>query len=311
VLNDASCDDNFIKEPYFQQYQSKSVLCAPLINQGKLIGILYLENNLTIGAFTQEHSQVLNLLSSQAAISIENANLYNQLEDYSRMLELRVEQRTAELAEATNKAQAANKAKSAFLANMSHELRTPLNAILGFSQLISRSADIPLEHKENLNIISRSGEHLLTLINQVLDLSKIEAGRTTINETFCDLHRLLNDLKDMLQLKTDDKKLQLQFEGILNIPQYVRTDEVKLRQVLINLISNAIKFTHSGTVFVRCRCMHLNSFIDTETRATNLYFEVEDTGIGIAADELDKLFEAFVQTKTGQQSQEGTGLGLV
>jgi predicted ATPase/signal transduction histidine kinase/DNA-binding NarL/FixJ family response regulator/tRNA A-37 threonylcarbamoyl transferase component Bud32 len=311
VLNDASCDDSFIKEPYFQQYQSKSVLCTPLINQGKLIGILYLENNLTIGAFTPEHSQVLNLLSSQAAISIENANLYNQLEDYSRMLELRVEQRTTELAEATNKAEAANKAKSAFLANISHELRTPLNAILGFSQLISRSAQIPVEHKENLNIISRSGEHLLTLINQVLDLSKIEAGRTTLNETFCDLHRLLNDLKDMFQLKADNKKLQLLFEGASDIPQYVRTDEVKLRQVLINLISNAIKFTPKGTVSVRFRCTHLNSFIDTETRATNLDFEVEDTGIGIADDELNKLFEAFVQTKTGQQSQEGTGLGLV
>jgi predicted ATPase/signal transduction histidine kinase/DNA-binding NarL/FixJ family response regulator/tRNA A-37 threonylcarbamoyl transferase component Bud32 len=311
VLNDASCDNSFIKEPYFQQNKSKSVLCTPLINQGKLIGILYLENNLTIGAFTPEHSHVLNLLSSQAAISIENANLYNQLEDYSRMLELRVEQRTAELAEATDKAQAANKAKSTFLAKMSHELRTPLNAILGFSQLMSRSPHIPLEHKENLNIISRSGEHLLTLINQVLDLSKIEAGRTTLNETFFDLHCFLNNLKDMFQLKADNKKLYLLFEGISDIPKYVQTDEVKLRQVLINLLSNAIKFTRKGTVSVRTYSKQLSSFLDTKTRATNLYFEVEDTGIGIAADELGKLFEAFVQTKTGQQSQEGTGLGLV
>jgi predicted ATPase/signal transduction histidine kinase/CheY-like chemotaxis protein len=314
VLNDATSEGRFTEEPYIQARQIKSILCDPLINAGKLIGILYLENNLTVGAFTQQRLEVLNLLSSQAAISIENANLYNQLEDYSRMLEQKVDQRTAELAEATHKAQTANQAKSAFLANMSHELRTPLNAILGFSQLISRSTQILPEHQENLKIITRSGEHLLTLINQVLDLSKIEAGRISLNETSFDLHRLLADLKDMFQLKAENLGLQLLFERSQNVPQYIQTDEVKLRQVLINLLSNAMKFTEKGSVTVR-----VNKGLGTrdwglgtgdENSQSPITFEVEDTGMGIAPDELDKLFEAFVQTRTGEQSQEGTGLGL-
>lgn len=226
-----------------------------------------------------------------------------QLQESFTNLEERVEERTAELAIAKEKAEVANQAKSTFIANMSHELRSPLNAILGFSQLMTRSQIIPVEQQENISIISRSGEYLLTLINNILDLSKIEAGRITLNEKSFDLYRLLNELKDMFQLKADDRGLQLIFEHPEDIPRYVCADEVKLRQVLINLLNNALKFTQSGGISVRVS-------LPLSSPHQLIAFEVEDTGPGIAPEELDSLFEAFVQTETGKQAQEGTGLGL-
>jgi PAS domain S-box-containing protein len=226
----------------------------------------------------------------------------------------------AELERAKDAAEAANRAKSIFLANMSHELRTPLNAILGFSQLMNQDTNLLTEQKENLNIIHRSGEHLLTLINQVLDLSKVEAGRMTKNETSFDLHYLLADVEDMFALKAQDQGLQLRFDCADDVPQYICTDEVKLRQVLINLISNAIKFTSSGSVSVKVEPRAEDSRGWGETtnnqpttnnqQLTTITFEVKDTGVGIAADELEKLFKPFLQTASGQRVQQGTGLGL-
>jgi len=316
VQNNAAHQGQFTLDPYIKEHQTKSILCVPLINQAQLSGIIYLENNLTTGAFTLDRLEVLKVLSSSAAISIENARLYTNLAEYNRTLATKVEERTAELAVAKEKAEVANQTKSTFLANMSHELRTPLNAILGFSQLMTRSKTLPSEHIENVGIISRSGEHLLTLINNVLDLSKIEAGRTTLNETNFDLYRLLDDLEDMFRLKADDKGLQLIFERATGIPQYLQTDETKLRQVLINLLNNALKFTKQGGVSLRVGIKNSQSLIANGKESAisheklAITFEIEDTGAGIAPEELDSLFEAFVQTKTGKESQEGTGLGL-
>ncbi|HEY9609719.1 response regulator, partial [Allocoleopsis sp.] len=346
VLNDATSEGNFTNDPYIKQHQPKSILCVPLLNQGKLTSIVYLENNLTTGAFTPDRLEVLKVLSSSAAISIENARLYNDLAESNRTLETKVEERTAELAIAKEKAEVANQAKSTFLANMSHELRSPLNAILGFSQLMTRSQTLPKEHVDNVGIITRSGEHLLTLINQVLDLSKIEAGRTTLNENNFDFYRLLCDIEDMFKLKADDKGLQLVCDRpwrcaarnrAPDVPRYVRTDEVKLRQILINLLNNAIKFTSEGGVSLKVKSSSggFNDGFPTtlsttsqakparttvksqaETQTTNnqqpitIIFEVEDTGAGIAPEEIDSIFEAFIQTQTGKQAQEGTGLGL-
>ena len=228
---------------------------------------------------------------------------------------------TYQLLEAKEQAEVANKAKSAFLAHMSHELRTPLNAILGFTQVMTRSQTLPQEHIENVEIISHSGEHLLTLINQVLDLSKIEAGRITFNENNFDFYRLVDYVEYMFQPDADKKHLQLCFEREQEVPQYIRTDELKLRQVLINLLNNALKFTKEGGICVKIGIRSQNKFctkhagttgtkINFEKNQVQLWFEVEDTGFGIATDELDKLFKAFVQTQTGQQSQKGTGLGL-
>ena len=157
----------------------------------------------------------------------------------------------AELEQAKDTAETANRAKSTFLANMSHELRTPLNAILGFSQLMNQDANLSTAQKDNLGIIHRSGEHLLTLINQVLDLSKVEAGRMVLSPTNFDLYYLLADIEDMFALKAKAQGLQLRFDCAVDVPQYICTDDLKLRQVLINLIGNAIKFTDSGSVLVK------------------------------------------------------------
>jgi PAS domain S-box-containing protein len=223
-----------------------------------------------------------------------------------------------ELQQAKEAAEAANQAKSIFLANMSHELRTPLNAILGFAQIMTRSPTLPQEHRENLSIISRSGDHLLTLINNVLDLSKIEAGRIALNEKNVDLYRLLSEIEDMFRLRAKEKGLQLIVDLAPDLPQYVRTDEVKLRQVLINLLSNAVKFTSEGGATLNARVQREQGTGGSETAGQpevppttrTLHFSVSDTGPGIAPDELKELFAAFSQTSSGQQAREGTGLGL-
>lgn len=238
-------------------------------------------------------------------------------EQRNRELEKQVAERTQSLQERTldlqaseeqlryakDAAESANRAKSAFLANMSHELRSPLNAILGFAQVLRRNRALPQDAQESLGIILRSGEHLLNLINQVLDLSKIEAGRLTLNDSDFDLHRLLGDLRDMFALKADDKRLQLIVDYPSDLPHYLRTDEIKLRQVLINLVNNALKFTTEGGVTVRASA-------HSEGHKTQVDFEVEDTGPGIAPHEMSLLFQAFAQTETGRHAQEGTGLGL-
>ncbi|MBD2482083.1 response regulator [Planktothrix sp. FACHB-1365] len=246
--------------------------------------------------------------------------MVSQLKDSFETLEVKVEERTTELKQAKESAELANRAKSIFLANMSHELRTPLHAILGFTQLMLRQSEAESKQLENLEIINRSGEHLLKLINEILDLTKIESGRTVLNLSSFDLYACLTSLNQLFELKAKSKGIELIFEWDTTLPQYIQSDEGKLRQVLINLLGNAIKFTSQGQVILRAKIqppLEPNILVfdsslweQNESEQTYLYFEIEDTGPGIAPEELTQLFEAFIQTETGKKSQQGTGLGL-
>ncbi|MFA5863355.1 MAG: response regulator [Phycisphaerae bacterium] len=209
-----------------------------------------------------------------------------------------------ELAERTRDAEAANRAKSAFLANMSHEIRTPMTAILGFSQLMQRDPAATPEQMKHLDVINRSGEHLLTIINDILEISKIEAGRTTLNPTTFDLHALVNDLETIFRVHTDAKKLHLIVEHIDEMPCYVVSDEAKVRQMLSNLLGNAVKFTQTGGIALRVRTS------PGEAAGLRLVAEVEDTGQGISEKDIAGLFQRFEQTESGQKIRTGTGLGL-
>ncbi|MGD9213816.1 MAG: ATP-binding protein [Desulfobacteraceae bacterium] len=217
-------------------------------------------------------------------------------------------QAMVKLESAIQAAEAANSAKSEFLANMSHELRTPLNAILGFSQLMRRDPDISPEQLDNLETINRSGEYLLSLINDVLDFSKIEAGKIVLNKESFDLHRLLLGLEEMFRLRARQRGLSLNFERGADIPQYIHTDQNKLRQILINLLGNAVKFTEKGKITLRVTTKEPAGPPQAGTRI--LKFEVIDTGFGISRKEQAMIFDAFFQANERNSSYQGTGLGL-
>jgi PAS domain S-box-containing protein len=273
---------------------------VPLTNAGnQVIGYLTVMDDRPM-PFSQTRELILKIFAARAGAELERQTYENEL------------QRARDMADA------ANRAKSEFLANISHELRTPLNTILGFSQLILREGTLDTTSQDYLNIVNRSGEHLLTLINDVLEMSKIEAGKVVLYPQPTDLHGLLHNLEEMFSLRARTKNISIIMDCAPEVPSYIEVDESKLRQVLINLLGNAVKFTQQGHVHMEVKVVSNQALTGETSTATKssqcfpivLAFKVEDTGPGIQPEELPTLFHPFVQTKTGYRSQEGTGLGL-
>jgi signal transduction histidine kinase/DNA-binding response OmpR family regulator len=244
------------------------------------------------------------VLSSLRRALAQSQRAEAELKIHQHHLEELVQQRTAELVEARDQAQAANQAKSVFLANMSHELRTPLNAILGFAGLLLRNAGLSEEHRKDLAIITSSGENLLTLIDEILDTAKIETGSFAVEDASVAPVTLVSDTVNMLQERAREKNLELLLDVSPQMPALVRSDPGKLRQILTNLIGNALKYTDEGSVVVRA----LATPADDAEHLT-LIFDVEDTGIGIAPEDQARIFDPFVQAGR-TKNRKGTGLGL-
>ncbi|MEJ2115917.1 MAG: ATP-binding protein, partial [Gammaproteobacteria bacterium] len=288
IVNDLDSDPRFANVPH----ELHSLVWAPLKIKGETLGIIMLGHEGVNNEYVARDLGLLNTIASQTAPAIDKAANYENLK-------ILVEERTHELSLAKDAAVDANRAKSQFLANMSHELRTPLNALLGYSQILKREKGISEKQKDGLDIIHSSGEHLLTLINDILDLSKIEAGKMELLIDYFNLEEMLRNLAQLFQLRAADKNITFECIELSPLPKYVQGDEIKLRQILINLLSNSIKFTDAGGVVLKITA-------DKE----KFRFTVEDTGIGIAPNHIEEIFQSFRQIVQKDQVMEGTGLGL-
>lgn len=257
---------------------------------------------ISIRALRGSDGQIRRYISIFSDIT-ERKRSEEELREYREHLEELVRQRTEELTVARDMAEAANRSKSIFLANMSHELRTPLNAVIGFSQLMDKDASLSEKQQRNIEVINRSGNHLLTLINDVLELSKIESGKMQLTLEEASPAELLREVSEMMRVRAEQAGLSLLLE-IPELPPVVLLDTVKLRQVLLNLLSNAIKFTRHGGVTLSVETL------PAEAGKARLKFTTSDTGIGIAPEDLQRIFEPFEQAGSASSNQAGTGLGL-
>ena len=288
IVNDLHADPRFSG----QSYELQSLVWAPLKTEGNLLGIIMIGHDGSGDEFTARDLGLLNTIASQTAPAVEKAAHYENLEKL-------VTERTRELSEAKDAAELANRAKSEFLSTMSHELRTPLTGILGYAQLLRNDKSVANSHQTAITVIEQSGEHLLGLINEILDLTRIEAGSLELYTEPFSLNVMLDSLVNIMRARAEDKGLLFTYEQLSTLPRSVTGDVKRLRQVLINLLDNAIKYTNEGGIALKV------GHHDEAIR-----FLVEDTGIGIKPDELASTFEAFRQVHHSSKMPEGTGLGL-
>ncbi len=287
----------------YQQLQVKAFCIVPVFQSDKLWGLLAAYQNENSRDWKEGEIRLLTQTGIQLGISIAQVDLFTQIQNQSLQLQL-----------AKETAEAANQAKSAFIAHTSHELRTPLNAILGFAQILQKETGLSTKQQREVEVIQRSGQHLLTLINDILYVAKIEAGKLNLELTDFILSSFLDNLEAMIRIRCQQKGIEFEHLILSDLPLIVRGDETRLRQLLLNLLSNAVKFTPSGKVTFSVG--YVRDFLNNEQdniepdNADKIRFHVADTGIGIPQDKLEEIFLPFQQLDSHQSSQEGTGLGL-
>ncbi len=292
-----------------------SEMAVPIVTEEKVVGVLDVQSDQVAG-LDERDANLLHSLANQVAVALTNARLFEQTETAKQDAETakdeaEVAQDEAEVAKEA--AETANRAKSEFLANMSHELRTPLNGILGYAQILKRNNDLSSSQMDGINIIQQSGKHLLTLINDILDIAKIEAKKIELISTETHLPNLLDSIAHIYQLQAREKNISFTYEAVSDLPMSVQVDENRLRQILLNLLGNAVKFTDQGEVTFKVLVVNegpLNKGAGQISTDVTLRFEVIDTGIGMTPKQAAKIFQAFEQVGDVSQRAKGTGLGL-
>lgn len=318
---------------FLQQLKVKSKLVIPILcsnqqgiststaSQTSLWGVMVAHDCSGKRQWQQWEIDLLSSLATQIGIAIQQSELYLQLE--AQLTEL--QQAEAALQQAKDAAEVANDAKSEFLANMSHELRTPLNGILGYAQILKKDTNLTVHQQNSLSIIHQCGEHLLTLIEDILDLSKIEAQKMELSPGEFHLPNFLKSLTDLFRMRAQQKDISFTYDILSPLPDGVIADKKRLRQVLLNLLTNAVKFTDYGGVTLKVGCVGLGAgewglrkgekYIQSQiphsqSPILKIRFQVEDTGIGIDPSKLGDIFLPFHQVSDRTHAVEGTGLGL-